>query len=694
MKLIGLRLKNFRPFYGTTPELKLGGAAGRNITVIHGNNGSGKTALLNAFTWALYESFTAALASPEQLVNQRAIAEAGVNQLVECWVEVMFEHEGRKYRVRRVCRATQNANGEVTHSKSELQLQTCGDDGRWQFMLSNQTPEDAITRILPKSLHQYFFFDGERIERIVRSQNRAEIAEATKKLIGREVLEKSILHLKNARKTLEQELERIGDAETKKFLAQKTELEAKRDRLLERQDEIETELAHHADRQNTLREQLQELSGAEQLQLRRQELKASLAEHRELLAQSKEVLKKAISTRGYTVFLGEATAAFRQMVEGLRQRGELPADVKQQFVQDLLDRNYCICGTELHEGSPERKKVGAWLEKAGLADVEEQVFKLASEVDRIDRQAEEFWEEVDREQANVSRFRDVIGRVQTELEGIDEQLRQFPREDVRQLQARLDELEDKVNDLTLEKGGNQFKVAELDERIQALGKRIREHKKMEKDQRLAQKRIDAAEDAIARLVETQNNLDRMFRVQLERRIQEIFGQISFKSQVPRLSEKYELTLVDTVAGQEVPAGASTGENQILSLAFIGAVIDRVREWSRNRSNLLVAPESGTFPVVMDSPFGTLDELYRRQVARLIPKLANQVVVLASKTQWRGEVEKEMEKQIAREYVLSFNSTKQDGERDEIERQGESYPLVRSSPNEFEYTEIVEVNRNG
>ena len=74
MKLLSLRLCNFRQFYGQTPEIVLASGDRRKITVIHGNNGAGKTGLLNAFTWVLYEKFTAAFASENQLVNKRAIA--------------------------------------------------------------------------------------------------------------------------------------------------------------------------------------------------------------------------------------------------------------------------------------------------------------------------------------------------------------------------------------------------------------------------------------------------------------------------------------------------------------------------------------------------------------------------------------------------------------------------------------------
>lgn len=104
-------------------------------------------------------------------------------------------------------------------------------------------------------------------------------------------------------------------------------------------------------------------------------------------------------------------------------------------------------------------------------------------------------------------------------------------------------------------------------------------------------------------------------------------------------------------------------------------------------------DSSTFPIVMDSPFGTLDEMYRRQIAKTIPNLANQLVVLVTKTQWRGEVAQEMANYIGREYILTYNSPKLDCEEDSIQINSDRYSLVRQSPNEFEYTEIIEVQRH-
>jgi DNA sulfur modification protein DndD len=97
-----------------------------------------------------------------------------------------------------------------------------------------------------------------------------------------------------------------------------------------------------------------------------------------------------------------------------------------------------------------------------------------------------------------------------------------------------------------------------------------------------------------------------------------------------------------------------------------------------------------YPIVMDSTFGRLVPTYRRQVADHITKLADQVVVLVTNTQWRGEVEQSLSNRTARAYVLVYYTTKADYQRETIRVDNKSYDLIRRSPDEFEYTQIEEV----
>jgi DNA sulfur modification protein DndD len=413
MKLTSIKLCNFRSFYGKTPEITLAGGDARNTTMIYGSNGAGKTSILNAFTWVLYEKFSAAFASTEQLVNKRAISESQPSQPVECWVEVGWEHEGNRYRATRGCRVYKNESDVIEAGKTQLKIQVAGDDGKWYFPL--QQAEEIITQILPASLHQYFFFDGERIEEIVRSDNKAEISEAIRTFLGVEVIELSIKHLKDAKKSLETELKHIGDAETKQLLNQQEKQELEIDNINKRQTEINQELECQQILKKEVSNKLRELSAVKELQERKQSLESQKDSLREELKKTRENLKKVISARGYTVLLSETTAKFREIFTDLKQKGELTAGISREFVNDLLNNGRCICGADLREGTHTHFHVKNLMRKSGSSTVEETAIRMSAQVDEIDKQAVAFWEEADREQVRIQQLRENLNQVELEL---------------------------------------------------------------------------------------------------------------------------------------------------------------------------------------------------------------------------------------------------------------------------------------
>jgi len=689
MRLTSIKLCNFRSFYGKTPEIILANGDVRNTTMIYGSNGAGKTSILNGFTWVLYEKFSAAFASTEQLVNKRAIAESEPGQPVECSVEIGWEHENIRYRAKRGCRVYKNQSDLIETGKTQLTMWLAGDDGQWK--IPNQFPEEIITQILPLSLHQYFFFDGERIEEIVRSHNKAEIAEAIRIFLGVEVIELSIKHLKEAKKSLETEFKNIGDSETKQLLTNQQKQELEIETINKRQTEINQELEYQQVFKKEVSNKLRELSAVKELQEKRQSLESQRDSLRAELKKTRENLKKVISARGYTVLLTETTAKFREIFIDLKKRGELTAGISREFVNDLLNTGRCICGADLMEGTHTHFHVKNLMRKAGSSTVEETAIRMSAQVDEIDKQAVAFWEEADREQLRIQQLRENLNQVELELTTIEEQLRKDPNEEISNLQKRLDEIESKIDELNREQGANHQELSHLKISMDTLIKQISKQKQNEEKQFLAQRRINATQDAIERLSEVKNRQENQFRLQLEQRVQEIFSEISFTPYIPKISENYELSLVENTTGIEAPVAASTGENQILSLSFIASIIDKVRDWSEKKKMMMV-PDSSTFPIVMDSPFGSLDANSRRHIARTIPKLANQLVVLVTKTQWRIEVEEEIVDKIGKEYVLVYYSSKPNCEQDFIELHGERYSLVRQSLNGFEYTEIVEVER--
>ena len=462
MKLLSVKLCNFRQFYGKTPDVKLASGK-RNTTIIHGNNGAGKTTLLNAFTWVLYEKFTAAFDSPSLLINKRAITEAEFGASVECWVEIQFEHDSKRYQLKRKCYAYRNKDNKIEYSQSKFFMLVAGDDGRWYPPL--EQPEDIINRILPESLHQYFFFDGERIDRIFRSSERGNIAEDTKELLGVKVLDRAIEHLKKAKRSLQNELEAIGDTTTKKLLQEQAKLEQETDRLQQRQQEILQELSSKEDLKKILAQRLIELGGAAELKRLKEKLESQEKETRQHLLEARTRINNAISSRSYTVLMSAIITQFKASIDDWRRRGELPSGIKQQFIEQLLKRNQCICGSDLQQGTEPYIQVQAWMNRAGIAEVEEAAIRLESQVIHLENQAEEFWQEVDQEQANVNQWRGELAEIESEIDEVRDKFRHYPDTDIQKIQQQVDQIEEIIKDLILEQGGNQHKLSLIEQKI-------------------------------------------------------------------------------------------------------------------------------------------------------------------------------------------------------------------------------------
>ena len=685
MKLNYLQLCNFRQFYGKTPQIKFASGK-RNTTVIYGNNGAGKTSILNAFTWVLYEKFTAAFASPELIVNQRAIAEVNPEQGVECWVELQFEHDRKLYQIKRKCYANKDTASQVQYSQTKLFMLVAGDDGRWYPPL--ETPEDIINRILPASLHQYFFFDGERIDGFFRQNHNSNIAEDTKELLGVKILDRAIDHLKKAKRTLQEELQELGDAQTKELLREQINLEQEREAISQRIAQIIADVAELEQRKANLSRQLLAISGAAEIQQHKLKLLKQQKSVKNEIIQRKNQLKKLLSQDSHLVFLPAITADFLDLLQTLRDRGQLSSGVKREFIEQLLLQQRCLCGETLTPDTDAYHKVKSWLNQVEIKNVEESAIRLETQVSQIESQSDNFWRKLDQQQAEIKHQYLELNRLEAETEQANRQLKSYPNRDTQNLQQNIEAIEEQIKSLILEQGENQQQQSDRTQQLEQLSQKIARHQLTENKQQLAQKRIAIAEDAIKRLNEVRNRLEHQFRLALEQKVQSIFSFISFTPYIPKLSRDYKLTLVKHTSGREAPVAASTGENQILSLSFIGGIIDRVRQWSQR--NTLMSYDSSTFPIVMDSPFGSLDQIYRRQVAKAIPQLANQLIILVTKTQWLGEVETETAALIGQEYVLTYYSPKTNCESDNLELNQQNYLLVKSSLSNFEYTEIVPV----
>lgn len=685
-------MENFRQFFGTQ-TMVFSDHPDRNVTVAYGANGSGKTALLNAFTWALYEETSPGFDLPKEVVNHRALSEAEDGQDVTARVVVVFEHENQEYTVERVTiHRKRPGSAALPVREGALTVSFVDEGGR-----THNRTDDAdwtINRILPHRLHRFFFFDGERIENLVKPDSYAEIEDAIKTILGLTIIERSIKHLDDARKVLEKEYSAVGSDEVKAIQVDLDRSRAEREAKVEtRRQTIENRAASTA-QLDGVNARLAELSEAAELQRKRAELEEALERIRSELTARRKSLSSRLSDGGFLAFVEGMVTRASTTYDTLRERGQIPSNIQLQLVEDLLERGECICGSELHEGDGHYLKVAEWRQRSGRQDVEEAWMQLSANARAFTTRRKEFFDYVHETNLERAGLRDQEAKAKDKLSGIQDAISGLDSDEIQGLERRRDELKHAIEADVLTLAFLERDLQQLDKDIAKLDRDFEAAGDALEKARVAQRRVVVAREAREVFSSILRLRTEEVRRQIDARVKQVYSDISFKPYVPSLSENFRLDLRKTSGtDEEFSVAKSTGENQILSLAFVGAVAEHARDRYKEASSRSDGPltfSGGIYPVVMDSPFGSLDENYQRDIADAIPSLAPQVIIFVSKSQGLHAVQDVLLPRVGREYVIEYSTPKADQPQETIELKNGTYPYIEPVGGDTEWATVRQV----
>ncbi len=177
----------------------------------------------------------------------------------------------------------------------------------------------------------------------------------------------------------------------------------------------------------------------------------------------------------------------------------------------------------------------------------------------------------------------------------------------------------------------------------------------------AQRRVDAVDECIRVLQDILDAETEELRPILNDEIADHFAKIIDREYWAVLTPDYRLRIRKRVPGSEegedvveIDVALSTGQRQVTSLVFIASLLALARR--RSEIPTIVKGLSGSeYPLVTDSPFGQLS-IFRRGVAKWVPDLAPQVVLLVSPRQYDGDVQEALEEggRIGKRYYLVYH----------------------------------------
>jgi DNA sulfur modification protein DndD len=663
MILERLVLENFRQFKGRQ-ELVLSDLKERNVTIVHAENGFGKTTILKALLWVLYgrdglmgtdgkeEDFE----KPDEIINEGETRRSGDPARIAARVELTFKHDDARYILsRRITLAQQRLSSRQT----ELSLETMRDGQTFAL----DRPQNRVLAIVPEGIRGFLFFNGERINYLAMERNSADVTEAIHQMLGLRLLQTTIddLQHQNVRGKLRNEQRESTSKEKGNLILELDGRELDLKELEDRRKQSQSNLMAIAGELAAIDNKLVANREAHELQARRVKLQHDherLTERRDDVARR---LAKLIADDGYTLFAIELIGRGRDVVSKLRSEGKIPARVLNTFLQELLDSGLCICKRCLAEGTAERKAVEGLLTIAGDQDFNNAVGALDHAIGLIEGVARQT--DVQLKQLNTDRIalaRD-LRDVDEEIEDIHQQLGGQKDEEVQQLEDSRKQLQLRRDDEIASSGRLTALIDAAKIEIEILVARIRQIEDKEDAAARAQRRVDAADDCIKLLEEILAAETKELRPLLNAEIDAYFRKIMTKDYWAELSENYTLRIRknvstgDGLSGKEsIDVALSTGERTVMSLVFIASLVALAKR--RSEIPTILKDVSGSaYPIAIDSPFGSLS-VFRSGVARHIPELAPQVLLLVSPEQYNGQVELELNKsgRVGKRYYLTYH----------------------------------------
>lgn len=650
MLIKSLRMENFRQFKGSN-KIDFSMEPGKNVTIILGDNTFGKTTLLQAFNWCFY-GIAMFDQNPDNLLNLEVASEMlnGDTRIVE--VEVTVIHDGAEYIITRTQRYTMN-NGKVRSEASpQPKVSYKQSDGQTESVKAVQV-KNVINNILPQDLSTYFFFDTERVNSI---STRHDVAEAVKGLLGLTILDSAIKHLgtRSAKTSVigkyYASMDMDGDSKAQDALRRIQAAEAKRAAISEQLEECKSQVNHYEARKEQLDAILRDNQTTSSLQKKKEGLERCIAQENKALETTMKAFFREFSQGSLHFFaqpLLTTTSAFLKEVKvddkGVR-------DLTKPTIEELIKRGRCICGAEIRNGNDAYNHLMAELAYVPPESIGNTVRHYRDKLKGFSRHAERLYESLTERFESVYRSKTRIQEWEDELLEISSQIK--GKENMRQYETELVDIKKRLRDLNTKKErlirDDQAQKSDIDRYKKVYDSLVAVSGKNKEIMTL----IEYAEEIHDWLVETYSQKEETILEALETKVNEIFERMYHGHRRVVIDQSYRVSLLTTIADKEIAAGESEGSNRVKNFAFIAGLVALAKEKimtdsSENGFDLSSEP----YPLVMDAPFSNADETHTANISKVLPEIAEQVIMFVMHKDWRY-AEPVMSQRVGKQYQLN------------------------------------------
>lgn len=569
-------ITNFRQYKGTqTIDFKMDKT--KNVSLILGNNGAGKSNILNAITWCLYgveihKSKDAQDPKGMPIINTSALKDLKNNQDIFAEVIIHLVTDNGKWAVKRKFGGGKSALGANYFDDSSKLTVIHPLYGQDKIDTGDDT-QILINNLLPDALKTFFFIDGEQLREFFKVSTPEKIAQAIDIVSQLDLVYKAEIHLKktesNIRKSVKDTTPDLEKVKKSIELAQQSsEKLIKNIKLKEKQiekdhEELLTVKAYLKNHSNL---------NISTLESERQLLEKEIEKFKEIIGKKESQRNSYLVEIAPFIYLKKEIEQSYKIIQEKVDKRELPPGIKETFIKELLEKGRCICGNELDGHA--RKILEEYRKTIPLSELGDISMAGKTTIEDIFSFIEKFPDTIDNMNAEILDFKTQLGTKIRRVEHISAEVNENNQIEIRIKEERRDELTRLIAE-------NGHSVKLLNEELSASEALLKEWKndevkELSKDKKYntLKEKLSLVQSALKVLENTETIIKTKIRKEVETNLWKNFKLLIRKKTAfssVTIDENY-IVKVHHVDGYNAINDLSAGEYLILGLSFMSSLM--------------------------------------------------------------------------------------------------------------------------